>query len=148
MIAEFGGFPEDESEGDELADPEAVMVGEDKQVYVADTNNHRILVYDADGVRTLSFGSQGDEPGSLDKPSDIRVTSDGVIYVADRDNTRVQRFAPDGRPLGEFILHASDDAGIEGGDIAIEDSGYLLICNAIKHTLVRVQLLDTAGDGE
>ena len=63
-------------------------------MYVADTGNKRIAVFDADGNFLTDFGSQGFEPGQFDEPVGVAVGDDGTVYVADTWNQRVQTFTP------------------------------------------------------
>ncbi|MCE7947347.1 MAG: TIGR03663 family protein [Chloroflexi bacterium CFX4] len=87
--------------------PRGLAIGADGMLYVADTRNGRILIYDADGRFQREFGTpntSGDpnivgELGVLREPWGIAVDSDGVIYVADTWHHRVQVFANDGAPL-------------------------------------------------
>jgi DNA-binding beta-propeller fold protein YncE len=62
-------------------------------VYVADTLNHRIVVFD--GVAWMlvpGLGGQGGEPGQFDFPCSVAVDSRGRLYVTDSNNHRVQHF--------------------------------------------------------
>ena len=65
-------------------------------IYVADTNHHRIIKYDREGAQLFTFGQEGTRQGEMTLPSDVQVGDEGTLYVADRDNTRVQMFDPVG----------------------------------------------------
>jgi DNA-binding beta-propeller fold protein YncE len=86
------------------------------QLFVADSGNHRIQVFDATGRPLLAFGSAGTGVGQFDMPSDVAVVrpefagedADAVaggpcawVAVADRWNNRVQVFAADGTCVGQ-----------------------------------------------
>jgi DNA-binding beta-propeller fold protein YncE len=90
-------------------------VGTDKKgnIYISDTNNHRICVFDSQGRFLFEFGSYGiDRPhapqekpwqgGQFNKPYGIAVADNGQIYVADMANGRVQVFSPRGKFLFYF----------------------------------------------
>lgn len=77
------------------------------RVYVTDTDNHRVCVFDDRGHFQRSVGrfglrdSQGTpnpawRPGMLAWPSDADALANGTIWVADTVNRIVQRFDPDG----------------------------------------------------
>ena len=65
-----------------------------KQMFVADTNNHRVVVFNHfTGVHIRNIGSQGTLAGFLNSPYGVCVDKlTGSLYVADYDNNRVQVF--------------------------------------------------------
>ncbi|MBL8131258.1 MAG: TIGR03663 family protein [Anaerolineae bacterium] len=71
-------------------------------VYVADTGNKRVRVYDANGNWLRDIGAAGTELGQLDEPSGLAISSSGRLYVADTWNRRVSVFTLDGVPLFNF----------------------------------------------
>jgi DNA-binding beta-propeller fold protein YncE len=75
--------------------PRGIAVDKNGHVYVADTGNKRIAIFDADGNYLTEFGSAGFEPGQFDEPVGVAVGQDGVVYVTDTWNQRVQTFLPD-----------------------------------------------------
>ncbi len=77
--------------------PRGVAVHDD-QVYVTDTGNERVQVFNRDGEFVTMFGSPGSAEGQLLEPVGIAVTADAV-FVADSHNARVARFSHDGEPL-------------------------------------------------
>ena len=62
----------------------------DNQVYVCDTNNHRIQVFDLNLNFVRSIGSRGKGRGEFNEPRDVKLDTAGNIYVADFWNSRVQ----------------------------------------------------------
>lgn len=143
-LLSIGGETEGESgPGQDLDEPQGITVDRDKFIYVADSNNNRIVVFDAEGRFKFNFGRNGIAHGEFDGPSDVRVAPDGTIYVADRANTRVQKFSSAGNPIAEFALMVDCEIGSPGGgDIAVAENGYVLVCNPVQHTVARVQLID------
>src|SRR5918912_1625219 len=69
------------------------------QLYVADTLNFRVQVFDASGAFVKSIGTQGDSPGHLNRAKGVGVDSDGHIYVADTSFNNFQIFDADGNIL-------------------------------------------------
>ena len=63
-------------------------------VYVTDTWNNRIEIFDADGKFIRTFGKAGDGPGYFARPKGIAVDGDGHVWVADGIQERVQVFYP------------------------------------------------------
>ncbi len=76
------------------------------KLFVADTHEHRVLVYDQDGKLERTFGSEGEESGQMLYPTDIAFGPGGVMFVSEYGgNDRIQAFDADGKPLymfGEF----------------------------------------------
>jgi DNA-binding beta-propeller fold protein YncE len=86
------------SPGD-FSKPSNVAVDKEGNLYVSDTWNNRIEVFDADGEFIRQFGKHGDGPGYFARPKGIAIDSDGHVWVADGMQNRVQVFTPEGRLL-------------------------------------------------
>jgi len=86
------------SPGD-FAKPTGVAVDKEGNVYVADTLNNRIEIFDADGQFISTFGKNGDGPGYFARPKGVAIDSDGHIWVADGAQDRVQVFTKEGQLL-------------------------------------------------
>jgi sugar lactone lactonase YvrE len=74
-------------------------------VYVVDTGNNRVQMFDNDGTWLTSFGSAGTGNGQFQEPLGVAanpyepMTADGDVYVISSLNGVVQRFAR----FGDFI---------------------------------------------
>src|ERR1019366_2862561 len=79
--------------------PQGVAVDKEGDVYVTDTLNNRVEIFDADGNFVTLFGKHGDGPGYFARPKGIAVDSDGHIWVADEVGDRLQVFNRDGQLL-------------------------------------------------
>jgi len=96
--------------------PTNLFVDASGRLYVADTLNFRIQIFDAAGKFVRTFGTLGDIPGTLNRPKGISVDSEGHIYVVDTAFNNFQIFDGDGQLLlavgapgrnpGEFLLPA------------------------------------------
>jgi DNA-binding beta-propeller fold protein YncE len=86
------------SPGD-FSKPVGVAVDSDGNLYVADTMNNRIEIFDADGLFIKEFGKEGDGPGYFARPKGVALDSDDHIWVADGMQDRVQVFNKEGRLL-------------------------------------------------
>lgn len=76
----------------DFAKPSGLAVDADGNLYVCDTLNDRIEVFDADGKFISTYGKNGDGPGYFARPKGVAVDSDGHIWVADGMQDRVQVF--------------------------------------------------------
>jgi DNA-binding beta-propeller fold protein YncE len=83
----------------EFSLPTNVAVDKEGNVYVTDTLNNRVEIFDADGNFISEFGKAGDGPGRFARPKGIAIDGDGHIWVADEIQSRVQAFNKDGQLL-------------------------------------------------
>jgi DNA-binding beta-propeller fold protein YncE len=79
------------SQGD-FAKPSGLAVDSEGTLYVCDTLNDRVEVFDADGKFISAYGKNGDGPGYFARPKGIAIDGDGHIWVADGMQDRVQVF--------------------------------------------------------
>ena len=89
----------------DFAKPTGLAVDSDGNLYVADTMNNRIEVFDADGKFISTFGKAGDGPGYFARPKGVAVDSDDHIWVADGMQDRVQVFNKEAQLLIAFGGH-------------------------------------------
>jgi sugar lactone lactonase YvrE len=89
----------------DFAKPTGVAVDQDGNLYVCDTLNNRIEIFDADGKFISTFGKAGDGPGYLSRPKGVAIDSDGHMWVADGMEDRVQVFNQDSQLLITFGGH-------------------------------------------
>lgn len=101
------------SEG-EMNRPVSVAIDRQKNLYVVDSLNFRVVQYDWSGKFLRKFGEPGDTPGYLSRPKGIALDSEGHLYLVDATMNIVQIFTVDGMLLlpfggegkkaGQFIL--------------------------------------------
>ncbi|HJW90101.1 MAG TPA: NHL repeat-containing protein [Anaerolineales bacterium] len=139
------------TENDRFDNPQGLAFDAVGKLYVSDTNNHRIQVFDVSGgtpVYESTIGETGvphaDNTG-FNQPWKIAFDASNRLYVYDHGNFRVQRcefagawncstyFGETGVP-GDDLAHLGDyPAGlwVQGGDIYIADAGNqrVLKCN-------------------
>src|SRR5207247_3767372 len=75
--------------------PHALDVDSSGKVYVLDTDNNRVQVFDADGNFITQWGSLGSSPGQFNAPQGISVRESSgnvYVYVVDTGNNRVEKF--------------------------------------------------------
>jgi DNA-binding beta-propeller fold protein YncE len=79
--------------------PQGVALDKEGNVYVTDTLNNRVEIFDADGNFISLFGKHGDGPGYFARPKGIAIDSDEHIWVADEMTDRLQVFNREGQLL-------------------------------------------------
>jgi len=87
--------------------PQGVALDSDGNVYVTDTLNNRVEIFDADGNFISLFGKHGDGPGAFARPKGIAVDADGHIWVADEMTDRLQVFNRE----GQLLTYVGQDHG-------------------------------------
>ncbi len=140
FVRQWGG--EGTAEG-QFNFPRAIAIGPDGNLYVADSENHRIQVFGTDGSFIRAWGSYGSEAGQFDVPQGIAVDAWGFVYVSDRNNNRIQKFTTD----GEFVtMWGSEGIGagqfIEPRNLAVGPGGNIYVADSWNH---RIQVFDPDG---
>jgi len=83
----------------DFSKPIGVAVDKEGYLYVTDTWNNRVEVFDADGNFIRAWGKAGDGPGYLARPKGIAIDGDGQVWITDSVQERVQLYTPEGRLL-------------------------------------------------
>jgi sugar lactone lactonase YvrE len=89
----------------DFARPAGLAVDSDGNLYVADTLNDRVEIFDGDGNFIRTFGKAGDGPGYFSRPKGVAIDSDNHIWVVDGMQDRVQVFNQDAQLLISFGGH-------------------------------------------
>lgn len=109
---------------DPFSKPMAVAVV-DRTIYIADTNNQRIQVFDYDGNPISMFGENGEGEGQFRFPYGIASDAQGQLYIADLYNGNISIFSADGQFIkyfgqkGEFVRPAG--LSIDGDKLYVSD---------------------------
>lgn len=77
-----------------------VAVDQHGQILVTEIQNACVSIFDKEGKKTRSFGSEGTKDGQFTGPEGIAVTPDGYILVKDRQ--RIQKLTPEGKHIASI----------------------------------------------
>jgi DNA-binding beta-propeller fold protein YncE len=86
-----------DSRYDHLAWPHQVAVDRTGKVYVTDSSNSRVKVFDPSGALLTIIGGDwnwGSGPGELMEPVGLAIDLVGNLFVGDTHNSRIQKFSP------------------------------------------------------
>ncbi len=121
----------------QFTDPRGLAVDAAGNVYVADSQNHRVQKFDASGNFLTQWGIEGNGAGQFKEPWGVAThTEDGetVVYVADTWNHRVQKFDENGKFLLQWGQHGMTDGTLGDTnvlwgprDIAVNSAGELYV---------------------
>jgi sugar lactone lactonase YvrE len=122
-----------------LTRPSSVAVEPDgSRIYVLDTGGvdkqqHRIVVFDAEGRQVSVIGKRGAGAGEFNLPLSVKRAPDGGLYVVDAGNFRVQKLSAGGAPVSKFgkpgrypgqFGHPKDLAFDASGNIYVTDTSF------------------------
>ncbi|HLH10145.1 MAG TPA: 6-bladed beta-propeller [Terriglobales bacterium] len=135
---------------DGLVDPVGITIDtENRQVYVVDTQQDQVIVYDADSLkekRRIGTGGKKHEltsQGDFAAPTGVALDADNNLYVTDTLNNRVEIFDADGNFISQFGKHCDGPgcfAHVKG--IAIDSDGHIWTADPMLDLL---QVFDREG---
>ena len=145
LVLGSGGLQETE-----LRAPRNLTIGPDDNLYVLDSGNHRVVVFDREGAFLRTWGEPGSAPGQFNEPWGIAV-DDEHVFVADTWNHRVQKFTLEGDLVTTFGESGTvADVGQDSGgfffgprSLTLLPSDRLLVTDTGNH---RLQLFDRDGN--
>jgi hypothetical protein len=145
----FGGYGSGNYQFDA---PRGIAFDHNGNLYIADTGNHRVQIYNNQFVHVATLGVtgiSGSDNTHFTNPFDVAVDSNGYIYVTDEGNDRVQVFDSNrqyvrtigGGGTGNDFGHFS---GWGPHHIAVDSQGRLYVVDSGNS---RVQVFDNFANG-
>ena len=129
---------------DSLVRPTGIAINRKaKLLYVVDTGGHRVDVFDLEGKRLSSFGSNGTQDGEFNYPTHLALDRAGDVYVMDSLNFRVQIFDRNGKYLSQFGGNGTSIRDfMKPKGIAVDSEGHIWVSDSLRNT---VQVFDRSG---
>ena len=147
-----------------LTSPRGVAVDGHGNLYIADTENHRVRRIDAESGIIITIAGSGEEgyggdegpatEAKLNWPTGVAVDDSGNVYIADRNNERVRRVDADGiittfAGTGEWGYDSDEDGGPATeallnwpADVALDANGNIYIADEYNN---RIRKVDSEG---
>ena len=141
FLMQWGGHGR---EREKFMRPNNLAIDAHDRLWVVDSCNHRIKVYDANGEEpklVKMWGVEGTAPGQMRYPYDLVLDGKGHVYVTEFGNHRVQKFTEDGESLGVY-----GGPGREAGQfyqpwaLALDSRGRLNVLDSYNHRVQRIEM--------
>jgi len=112
-------------------------------LYVTDTLEHMVVIYNLDGKRLGSIGRPGSLDGEFNFPTHLSLDKAGLLYVNDAMNFRIQIFDGEGRFLGKVGGLGDEYYNLEKPKgIGVDTFGNIYVVDSTRDT---VKIFDRQG---
>jgi hypothetical protein len=121
-------------------------------IYIADSGNDRVLVFDFDGKLQKIIGRKGQGPAEFSNPTGLFIFEEGTLAVADNSNNRIQLFDKSWEFLKSINTKEARVADLIFKDDKIYTissygmAGYSLALSSEEKTQPLVNVLDLEGN--
>ncbi len=127
--------------------PTYLALDDKGNLYVTDTLNSRVQVFDPDGQYQKTFGQRGNAWGMFDKPKGVALDSFGNVYVVDSGWSNVQIF----NQKGQILLFFGGRGPIPGmlknpTAIAIDKENRIYVADYLNHRVEMYRLVNTSAE--
>lgn len=125
----------------QFTEPSGVAVNAQNDIIVADTNNHRIQIFDREGRFKFQFGECGKRDGQLLYPNRVSVVkTSGDIIVTERSPThQVQIY----NQYGQFVRKFGANILQHPRGVTVDNRGRIII---VECKVMRVIIFDQLGN--
>lgn len=125
----------------QFTEPSGVAVNAQNDIIVADTNNHRIQIFDKEGRFKFQFGECGKRDGQLLYPNRVAVVKNsGDIIVTERSPThQIQIY----NQYGQFVRKFGANILQHPRGVTVDNKGRIIV---VECKVMRVLIFDQMGN--
>ncbi|GAB0089284.1 brain tumor protein [Sergentomyia squamirostris] len=125
----------------QFTEPSGVAVNAQNDIIVADTNNHRIQIFDKEGRFKFQFGECGKRDGQLLYPNRVAVVrTSGDIIVTERSPThQIQIY----NQYGQFVRKFGANILQHPRGVTVDNKGRIIV---VECKVMRVIIFDQSGN--
>lgn len=123
--------------------PDSIAVAPGGNVYVADSDNHRVQYFTSGGFFIGKWGTRGSGDGEFLYTAGVGIAPNGNVYVVDYRNYRIQYFTASGGFLGKWGSRGSGEGQfVDPEDVAVAPDGSVYVSDTGNH---RIQYFTATG---
>lgn len=115
--------------------PMAVASGKEGRLYVTDTDNHRVMIFDRDGSMIARFPREK-EKVRIAVPLYIAINSKQEIFISDRGTGRILVFSQDGKMIKTVTPNGNDKFLWGPNGMAFDEKDNLYVTDLAYHRIV------------
>lgn len=137
LISSWGGHG---TEVGQFSRPRGMAISNVNELFVADSCNHRIQVFDLDGRHLRTIGSHGSEVGKMQYPYDVTKGNHDEICVTEWGQNRIQRFTTQGKSLGIWGKPGRNPGCLfQPWGACVSQAGLVFVLDSENHRVQRVK---------
>jgi sugar lactone lactonase YvrE len=116
---------------------------ESERIYIVDTGDHQIKVFDYDGEFLMVIGNRGEFSGNLNYPTFAAAAKDGSFYVNDALNYKIKHFSVSGDLLDHFGSEGNGPGTFSRPKgIAVDSENHIYV---VDNLFDNIQIFDSLG---
>jgi sugar lactone lactonase YvrE len=128
----------------QLSKPCGIYIDNDQTIYVADSDNHRIVEWTSNAIngRIVAGGNgRGSQNDQLNYPTKVIVDKlNNSLIICDQNNRRVVRWPRRNGQHGEILI-----SNIDCWDLIMDNEGYIYVSDIGKHEVRRWRIGESEG---
>ncbi len=120
-----------------------VTIAPPQNIYVADTYNNRVEIFNSSGTYVSQFGTGGTGDGQFSGPTGIAIDASNNVWLVDLGNARLQKFNSTGTYITQFGSPGSGNGQFNWPiSAAFDSSGNIWVLDGYN---ARVQEFNSSG---